>query len=325
MHNIVRSPLYDDSYRPTFSGHETFPLRYAWLKKAYDAVAAVDGAALARDLFNGDSAIGRFGVGKNMVTSMRHWATCCGIIADVGKGQIETTELGTLLFGPSGLDPFLESPTTLWLLHWQLASYDIDSHRPNKTTWQWVINHYPGLTFERDELIAGLTKIAEARKWSRLAPATIRNDVDCFIRTYETRRADRDSIEDNLASPLAELGLVRGHNRRYQLIRGPKRSLPNPLFVVSLERFWRRYGTNRALSFEAIAHEPGAPGRVFLLDEADLAERLMNLDDASNGVFKWSETAGLKQVLRAKEMTDSEITKLLKSCYLSQKYNKEAA
>lgn len=28
--------------KPVFSGHETFPLRYGWLKKVYDAATAVE-------------------------------------------------------------------------------------------------------------------------------------------------------------------------------------------------------------------------------------------------------------------------------------------
>ena len=32
-------PFHDPNYRPQFSGHETFPLRYGWLKKAFDQVA----------------------------------------------------------------------------------------------------------------------------------------------------------------------------------------------------------------------------------------------------------------------------------------------
>ncbi len=34
---MARGPLYQDKYRPQFSGHETFPLRYGWLKKAVEA------------------------------------------------------------------------------------------------------------------------------------------------------------------------------------------------------------------------------------------------------------------------------------------------
>ena len=35
---MARGPLFQDTYRPQFSGHETFPPRYGWLKKAFDAV-----------------------------------------------------------------------------------------------------------------------------------------------------------------------------------------------------------------------------------------------------------------------------------------------
>jgi hypothetical protein len=324
VHNIIRSPLYDDRYRHTFSGHETFPLRYGWLKKSFDAVAEFADPLSARDIFTDDSAIARFGVGKNMVTSMRHWATACGVLEDAGKGQLLTTDFGNLIFGRTGIDPYLENPASLWLLHWQLASYDVTGKRPNKTTWHWVINHFPGLAFDKDDLIEGLTKLAETRKWSRLAPVTIRNDVDCFLRTYESRPQDRDSIEDALSSPLAELGLIRGHHKRYQLIRGAKRSLPNAVFVFALEQFWRRLGENRTLSFEVIAHEPGSPGRVFLLDESDLAERLLSLEEESIGAFRWSETAGLKQVLRAKPLSDGSLTMILKS-YYARRGAKEAA
>lgn len=312
MHNILRSPIYDDRYRPAFSGHETFPLRYGWLKKSFDFVASLPEGGKA-DAFTDDSAIGRFGVGKNMVTSMRHWATACGILISSGKGELQTTAFGDLVFGETGLDPYLENPATLWLLHWQLASYDPLLARPNKTTWQWVFNHFPGLSFDKDEIEAGLSKLAASRNWSRLAGVTISNDVVCFLRTYSGRAGQGDSIEDSLSSPLAELGLIRGQHKRYQLIRGQKPSLAPCVFVYALEQFWRRLGEGRTLSFEVISHEPGSPGRVFLLDEADLSERLLTLEEDSKGAFRWSETAGLKQVLRVKPLSDRALFALLSS------------
>ena len=39
-HNMLRGELTETEYKPQFSGHGTFPMRYGWLKKAYDAVAA---------------------------------------------------------------------------------------------------------------------------------------------------------------------------------------------------------------------------------------------------------------------------------------------
>lgn len=37
---------------------------------------------------------------------------------------------------------------------------------------------------------------------------------------------------------------------------------------------------------------------MFLLDENDVADRLLSLEEMTGGAFRWSETAGLKQLLR---------------------------
>ena len=323
MKKFVRSPIDQDGCRPLFSGHETFPLRYGWLKKAYDAVAERSGAAAARDVFLGEDAIARFGVGKNMVASMRHWATCCGIIRAHDEAEtLCTTVLGDFLFGPEGVDPYLEFPATLWLLHWMLASYD--AARPSKITWFWTFNHYPSLDFERNDIAEGILKLAEVRGWQRVAPKTVRNDVDCLIRTYEARQGERHSIEDVLSSPLSELAIIRGVRGHFQLVRGPKRSLPNGIFIFALQQFWERFGANRTLSFEAVAHEPGAPGRVFLLDEADVAERLLSLEDVTRGAFRWSETAGLKQILRSDNLSPAQLQCVLRGAYSSHAFKEGA-
>lgn len=317
----MRSALYQDDYRPSFSGHETFPLRYGWLKKAYEAVAASEGAVADKDIFLGDDAIARFGVGKNMVASMRHWAACCAVIEE-HQGGLRPGPIGTLLFGKRALDRYLEHPASLWLLHWTLSSYS--PPRPNKTTWYWLFSHYPTLDFQRDDLAEGLLKLAEAKGWQRVAPKTVRNDVDCLVRTYEARQAERESVEDALASPLSELGLIRSFRGHFQLVRGPKRSLPSGVFVYALCEFWASRGATSSLSLEAIAHEPGAPGRVFLLDEVDLADRLLGLEDATQGALKWSETAGLKQVLKTSDLSAADMRRILASAY-SRHTDREAA
>ncbi|NHZ94098.1 DUF4007 family protein, partial [Massilia sp. CCM 8733] len=59
---------------PQFSGHETFPLRQLWLRKAYDVVTQQH-APVSRSVFADEEAIVRFGVGKNMAMSIRFWAS----------------------------------------------------------------------------------------------------------------------------------------------------------------------------------------------------------------------------------------------------------
>jgi hypothetical protein len=293
---MAKTPLHEPDYRPQFSGHETFPLRYGWLKKSHDAVAASESTKDNRGVFSSDDAIARFGVGKNMVGSMRHWALSADIIADQqGSTLIHTTPLGDRLFGVSGFDPYMESPNSLWIIHWKLAS------RPMKTTWYWVFNQFASATFERESLVSGLVKLARERSWARVAETTIKADVACFIRTYAAQaQPNQSNIDDSLESPLAELGLIKSVGRRdgFRLVRGGKPSLGSGVFLFALLEFWSQQGEASTMSFETLAHAPGSPGRVFLLDEEELASRLASLELETNGALRWSETAGLKQVVR---------------------------
>ena len=64
----------------SFSGHETFPLRLNWLKKA---VSVVNDKST---VFQSDEAIVKFGVGKNMVRSIRHWGLATEVIESIDGG-----------------------------------------------------------------------------------------------------------------------------------------------------------------------------------------------------------------------------------------------
>ncbi len=294
---MPRGPIFQNSYRPQFTGHETFPLRYGWLKKAYDAIDNRKNDPENKSAFTGDEAIANFGVGKNMVASMRHWATASGIIRDkLTTNTLATTSLGDRIFGVNGHDPYMEYPTSLWLIHWSLAG------RSEKTTYYWSFNHFPSPTFERERLVKALEKLAKDRAWPRVSATTIRRDVECFLRNYVARpHSAKTSPEDTLESPLAELGLIRATGKRdgFRFVRGPKSTLQNGAFLYALIDFWKGFSSAQTLSFEAIAHEPGSPGRVFLLDENDVADRLIGIEEFSLGRFRWSETAGLKQVFRS--------------------------
>lgn len=299
-------PLYGDKYAPQFSGHETFPLRYGWLKKVVDRVEESQSVINPRNACWGEEAIAKFGVGKNMVASMRHWAKATGVIEEKSPQSINVTTLGKLLLSTKeGLDPYMEHPSTLWLLHWQLAS------RPEKTTWFWVFNHIPAVTFDREGLLNKLRRLSKERCWGRISESTYKSDVACFIRTYVARQPlGKAGHDDALESPLTELGLIKsiGRTDGFRLSRGPKSMLGDGAFIYALVDFWRKnYSQTSTLSFEAIAHAPGSPGRVFMLDENDLIDRLAVLGEYTRGVFRWSETAGLKQVVRTVEFSEESM------------------
>ena len=167
-------------------------------------------------------------------------------------------------------------------------------------------------------LVRGVDDLARERGW-RASPATIRRDVSCFVRTY-VHRADspQSGYEDSLESPLAELGLIRRVGRRdgFRFVRGAKPSLGVGVFGYAVTEFWRRFpGNPNTLSFEALAHEPGSPGRVFVLGENDLVELLGALEEATSGRYRWSETAGLKQLIRTHALSRDEALGLVSSDY----------
>ncbi|QCF27478.1 DUF4007 family protein [Hydrocarboniclastica marina] len=310
---MFNSPLHQPNYPPQFSGHETFPMRYGWLKKAFDAVAESQQSPQEHSVFHDASAIARFGVGKNMVAAMRHWATQCGVIKNGGKGnQAATTSLGEKIFSDDGLDPYMENPSTLWLLHWNLAS----NHK--LTTWYWVFSHFPNTSFDRENIVLALEKVGNERNWSRMSLATIKRDVECFVRTYAAKPASKKQThEDTMESPLTELSLIKAIGKKdgFRLIRGPKATLGDGVFTYAVLQFWQNYSGANTISLEALAHQPGSPGKVFQLNEEELTDRLSRIESSSDGSLRWSETAGLKQLVKSKEHSEQEILEIINRDY----------
>ena len=281
--------------RPSFSGHETFVFRHAWLKKAVDAVISDP------EVFTKDSAIVTLGVGKNMVRSIRHWALAAGVIAEEPKSRgarMIVTEFGETVFGTSGLDPYLEDPSTLWLLHWNILRQELRC-----TTWHWVFNRFPSVEFTREMLTQFVLDEARRVCGPSLAENSIRRDVDVFLRTYVGSGGHRAPklAEDAFDCPLSELGLIeaRPGSQLYQLQRRPRQTLGDFAFFYALCDFWdRNFGDQKTLAFTEIAHRRGSPGLIFRIDENSLADRLERLEELTAGRLAYAETAGIRQVYK---------------------------
>jgi hypothetical protein len=186
-------------------------------------------------------------------------------------------------------------------MHWMVAG-----RAKRTTTWYWGFNCFSAQTFERDGLVGELTDYCRSTEKQGASAATIRRDVECFIRTYVPRVGA--SFAEELTEPLlGELGLIQQIGRStFAFRRGPKPTLPDAVFLFGLLDFWERFSPRAStLAFEAIAYEPGSPGRVFKLDENSVAERLTNVDRITRGGISASDTAGLRQVVKTKELKPS--------------------
>lgn len=295
----------------SFSGHETFPFRYSWLKKGVDRVAK-DGT-----IFRRDEAMTRLGVGKNMVRSIRHWCLAAKVIEEVAgstrkpTGCFRPSAFGKALFAEKGLDPYLEDPATLWLLHWQIVT---NGHRC--TTWLWAFSHFHEPEFTREALSSALHAWAQAAGAKRLAASSLRRDVDCFLRTYvPSRQAKGLVLEDTLDCPLVELGLIRATADRqaFRFNRGSQPHLPDGILFYAVLDFWDRSASGvRTLALRDLARQPGSPGQVFKIDEGALAERCGRLERWTDGALSYDDTAGLRQLYRHRAI---DALALLKRAY----------
>jgi hypothetical protein len=306
----MRQGLFDDGVRAQFAGHETFPLRLLWLKKAHDAVALGAHAGT----FVEQGAIARFGVGRNMAASMRHWGLATGFLIETDR-TVRPSALGNLILADDGLDPYLEAPATTWLAHWHVAS------TPELTTTAYfAFNGLTAVEFDPDGLGTELLAIAAARGW-RATRGTLKRDVETFLRSYVRRRGQQG--EDAAEPLLAELGLVREARLGgwYEFVRGPKSTLPDAVFAYALDAFWRRRGGS-VLTAEQVSYAPGSPGRVFKLDEDSVATRLMTLPGLTGGAWGWTDTAGLRQVQR---VSDFDPIVLLPAAYGVMSEQRDAA
>lgn len=290
-----------DVFQSAFSGHETFPFRYPWLKKGFDAVRENP------RVFLRDDATTILGVGKNMVRSIRHWCMTTGILEERADrlGELRPTRLGTLLLADRGLDPYLEDAATLWLLHWQISS-----NRQRATTWFWAFSHFHDIEFTRETLTSTLFKWTQSLSGKRVAESSLKRDVEVFLRTYVPSRQGREVYEDTLDCPLVELNLISqpGGGSLYQFRRGIQRGLPNQVLLYAVLRYWELLApTAQSISVHDLARQPGSPGRLFKIDESSLIERLEGIESLTDGALTYGETAGLRQVYRRQDVDAAEI------------------
>lgn len=297
----MRHGVIEFESRGQFSGHETFPLRLLWLKKAFDAV----GNAAPTGTFQEQSAIARFGVGRNMAVSMRYWALATCFFEENDR-VISPTLLGRSILSDDGFDPFVEEAATVWLAHWNVASTPLMT-----TTIYYAFNVLSAIEFDPGTVVDKLLALVAERGW-RATRGTLKRDVEVFLRSY-VRRDDVQN-EDAAEPLLAELGLVREARLGgwYEFVRGPKPSLPDNVFAYALGQFWKAQGNSTALTAEQVCYAPGSPGRVFKLDEDSVITRLMNVEKVTQGAWQWTDTAGLRQVQRC---SDFDLHNLIKGAY----------
>lgn len=285
----------EEAASPVFARHETFHPRYGWFRKA---VEAADGASNA---FTRESATVDLGVGKNMVRAIRFWGRAAKVLADGVNPErpqqpvAVVSNSGRALLGDDALDPYLEAPGSLWLLHWWMLAPT--SLLP---VWWLAFHRFSPVEFSEDDLLAYVTdEIGRAPDWQAPAASSLKKDVDCLLHMYAPHGAGALALDDLLDCPFRELGLiepVRGEKRRYRFILGPKSSLPAAMVTYACLDFLAATDAGgQTCALGSLLQSPGGPGRAFRLTEDALRTALETQSSVQDGIAVTS-SAGIPQL-----------------------------
>ena len=165
----------------------------------------IDGVRMDERIFERPDAIEILGVGKNMVRSIRFWCLAFKLIepADSAKklgGPMKATEFAKKFFDDDGLDPYLEDPASLWLLHWRLFMPPLLA-----PAWSMAINSTDVRVFAIRELKERFLEYREfIPSFQRLSDSSFEKDASCFIRMYGPQSGKFEEIE----CPFTQLDLL---------------------------------------------------------------------------------------------------------------------
>jgi hypothetical protein len=289
-------------YSISFSGHDSFPLRHGWLEKAYKEVTEQFGV----NPFTAQDSVVKFGVGKNMVNAIKHWATASNFLIKDEDGYVPSEFANKLMLG---LDPYLENANTLWKIHYELAK------TTGNTTIYWIFSLLNVQSFSKEYLELKLQEFCVEQGKSIPAKKSLRTDVNVALALYCRSGSAKGIGEDDISSPLHELKLLSVNtDGSYSINTSAKKSLSDELFMHALIDFWEADDfeagmQSTSVRADRLIYEEKAPGRIFALSEFELLERVGRMPALSGGMLSTSETAGVVQIFKNQETYNADALK----------------
>lgn len=303
----VRTP-FARATRMRFSGHETFAIRYTWIPKAYRYMLQHPDSAFQDE----EGVMVELGLGKNMVLSLRFWLEAFELATSSGNG-LTPTGFAHAILAADGLDPFLESPSTLWLLHANLCMRPADA----LCAWEVLVNRWNKGEFSKSEAVRAFRRESEFFASKPYSEVTLGQHFDAFVHTYVPSHAADGSAEESLDCPLAELAFVEPSGERregpdgrretiYRFNRDPKPEINAALFEYVVNRMFVRHRDGESSrTFRELLYGPWGPGQVFRLPEDDLRARLEELSGLQSSRYTLQLSA-VQIVLRRKPSVADE-------------------
>ena len=200
--------------------------------------------------------------------------TILNFLADLGMNKKITlgkTDLGNIIYK---YDDFLQNEGTLWLLHY------LQSSNEYLLIWNRIMNELYGRdTITRNELINLFLDLQE-----QVSDATYKHHIGQEIRVlldaYSNQR-------------FSKLNLLEREDDYYVIHRNP--DIPGLILLCTVIRYKdTHYPGATALSVDEVCNANNSPGRIFILDEHILREKLEGLKN--QGLINIESSGELDQI-----------------------------
>jgi len=272
--------------KTSFSGHDKFDCKIDWITKGLEAYQK-DNSIFAQS--NIETTISQLGLGSNMIKSLNHWLKGFDLIDEEGL-----TRLGEIILS---CDPYLENSDTLWLLHWNLVKYN-----KKNTLYHLFFNKMYPYKFSKNDIIEYISSWLNMNE-IKLSPTTLNSDADVFIRMYSNDKSDNMSL-------LSELNIItRTSQSNFTLNMNAVTDISDELFLYILcDYIEMQYTKNiTTISIDDIQRGTLSIQKSLCLSENMLYNKINKLSKLTDNNFKYSETAGMRQIYITTPINKSDI------------------
>lgn len=269
-------------------GHEKFALRDGWLTKGLSIIDK------RPDAFLGSEGPDLFGIGNNMVKSLRYWMKTFKLIEENPGAGAKLSELGKIILQN---DVYLEKNFTLWILHSQIAKNIAEA-----TTWYMFFNKCNVIDMEKDEIEKILYReISQYVMGQPFSENSLKNDVDVLLNMYSKNKVNSDP-EDKSQSPFANLGLVKNTENLYSQTSPKRRDIDEWVVLYELAEMMR---DKNEISIERVLNGTCGISHIYQVKPV-LANELLDRLDAAEYI-RVDRTAGLDMIYRTKAFTTESV------------------
>lgn len=280
----------DINNKPRLQGHEKFGVREGWINKGLKIVKDDPRA------FSGKEGPDKFGIGNNMVKSLRYWMKAFGLMTESSAKGAVLTEEGNVI---AENDIYLENYFSLWVMHSYIAKNIKDA-----TTWFMYFNRCDSEELSKEQieniLFREISQYAIGISFSR---NSLKSDIDVLLNMYSKNKKLVDP-EDKNSSPFSELALIKKVDGKYTKVRPNYRIINewNVLYELSIAM-----ANSDSISIETLVNGESGLSKIYQITDVMANLFLDKLE--TMGYIHIDRTAGLDMIYRTKDFTNVDVMK----------------